>query len=232
MSVGFRGAAARRRRWSCSAFCRRRRSRGHCPIRSIFRVQSAPPGVAKVFSRPRAAELPERCWVAVMRSRHGTHRWPSLKFNMLFSHLRHAEAVSRVSRYLPRVRRHRTRCRQSPRVRWEGAMPSAWSEAEPALQSSGAGSGTKGKSRPMIPNRRLLPICALIRLTSSSAARQSVAHRLCQLWEQVPFDVANVEASIVRALPRAGLWELAEVDGRGDAVGRHTFRLYRFSARR
>ena len=69
---------------------------------------------------------------------------------------------------------------------------SAWSEAEPALRVLWRRFRDEGKSRPMIPNRRLLPIwCHPINFIIGGP--QSVVHQLCQLWEQVPFDVANVE---------------------------------------
>jgi len=158
-----------------------------------------------------AAGLPRRCWVAV-NSLGSARIAGTLNFNMLFSHLRTPE----------QYRRYRaTYCAAGGTGLVAANRPvfvgpddeSAFARAEPALRILWRHFQHEGKIAAETPEpARPQDLCAHP-INFIVGGPESVAQQLHELYDQVPFDVANVEvrwAGLAHALVRDSLRRLME----------------------
>jgi len=158
-----------------------------------------------------SAGLPRRCWVAV-NSLGSARIAGTLNFNMLFSHLRTPE----------QYRRYRTTYRAAGGTGLVAANrpvfvgpddTSAFACAEPALRNLWRRFQQEGKIPVEAPEpARPQDLCAHP-INFIVGGPTLVARQICELHEQVPFDVANVEvrwAGLTHELVRDSLRRLME----------------------
>jgi len=157
------------------------------------------------------ANLPGRCWVAV-NSIGSARIAGALNFNMLFSHLRTSE----------QYRKYRSIYREAGGTGLVAANrpvfvgqddASAWSEAEPALRILWRRFRDEGKIPADVPEPTSAADLCAHPINFIVGGPQSVARQLCQLRQQISFDVLNVElrwAGLTHEQVRASLRRLME----------------------
>jgi len=158
-----------------------------------------------------AADLPRRCWVAV-NSLGSARIAGALNFNVLFSHLRTPE----------QYRQYRAAYRAASGMGLIAANrpvfvgpddETAFARAEPALRILWRRFRQEGKIPAETPEpARPQDLCAHP-INFIVGGPKSVARQLCELYRQVPFDVANVEvrwAGLTHELVRDSLRRLME----------------------